>query len=161
MSPPRPGGPARAIADLIDGLILARVDVGASPERVFRALTEGRDVLAWWGSPETYRVTEWHSDLRVGGRWRSRGVGADGAPFEVVGEYLVIDAPVRLVQTWKADWDPGAVTTLRYQLDAIPGGTRITVRHEGFAGRAAACEGHADGWERVLGWLATYLAGAA
>ena len=42
MIPPRPGSPARAIADLVDGLILARVDVGASPERVFRALTFAR-----------------------------------------------------------------------------------------------------------------------
>jgi uncharacterized protein YndB with AHSA1/START domain len=58
-----------------------------------------------------------------------------------------------LVQTWKADWDGGHVTTIRYQLDPIPGGTRVTVRHDGFAGRAESCAGHARGWERVLGWL--------
>jgi hypothetical protein len=23
----------------------------------------------WWGSPDTYRITEWKADLRVGGPW--------------------------------------------------------------------------------------------
>ena len=33
------------------------------------------------------------------------------------------------------------------------GGTRVTVRHEGFGDAHAACAEHALGWEKVLGWL--------
>jgi uncharacterized protein YndB with AHSA1/START domain len=68
-----------------------------------------------------------------------------------------IDAPRRLVQTWKPTWGDGTVTTLTYLLEPIDGGTRLTVRHTGFDGRPQLCEGHSQGWERVLGWLDEYL----
>jgi uncharacterized protein YndB with AHSA1/START domain len=151
-----PKGVARAVADLSRGLILATVEIEAPPERVFAALSTP-EVAEWWGSPETYRITRWTADLRPGGAWRSEGVSADGRAFSVGGEILEVDPPRLLVQTWKADWDGGGTTTLRYQVDPIPGGSRVTVRHEGFEGRAASCESHAQGWERVLGWLTLYL----
>ena len=62
--------------------------------------------------------------------------------------------------TWNPDWDEGPATTVRYQVDAIPGGSRVTIRHEGFEGRAASCEVHARGWERILSWLKTHLSDA-
>lgn len=80
-------------------------------------------------------------------------VGADGTPFAVSGEYLELEPPHKLVQTWRADWDGGNITTITYRLEAIAGGTRVTLRHEGFADRAESCRGHANGWERVLTWL--------
>jgi uncharacterized protein YndB with AHSA1/START domain len=152
-----PKGAARAVADLSTGTILASVEIEAPPERVFTALCSA-EVAEWWGSPETYRVTKWTGDVRRGGTWRSEGVSADGKPFSVGGEILELDPPRLLVQTWRPDWDPGPPTTIRYQVDPIPGGSRVTVRHEGFAGRAASCEAHAQGWERVLGWLRNHLA---
>lgn len=45
-----------------------------------------------------------------------------------------------------------------FLLDTIDAGVRVTVSHTGFGARAAACESHANGWERVLGWLASYAA---
>jgi uncharacterized protein YndB with AHSA1/START domain len=57
---------ARAVTD--GDTILATIDVAIPPERVFRALTTD-EVERWWGSPDTYRVTDWAADLRVGGRW--------------------------------------------------------------------------------------------
>jgi uncharacterized protein YndB with AHSA1/START domain len=149
---------ARAIADVSTGTILATVDIDAPPENVFRALTA--DVSQWWGSPETYQVTSYEADVRVGGTWTSKGKGADGKEFSVTGEFVAIDAPHLLVQTWKAVWDGGNTTTIRYQLDPIPTGTRVTLRHDGFGDRAQSCAGHAEGWERVLGWLGTHLAAA-
>jgi uncharacterized protein YndB with AHSA1/START domain len=147
---------ARAIADLTRGMILATVDISVPPERVFEALTT-QELTQWWGSADTYRVTSYEADLRVGGRWLTRGMGNDGKPFSVGGEFLEIDRPRLLVQTWKADWDGGHVTTIRYQLDSLPEGTRVTVRHEGFGDRVQSCQGHANGWERVLGWLAGHF----
>jgi uncharacterized protein YndB with AHSA1/START domain len=147
---------ARAVADVTAGMLLATVEIKARPERVFRALAS-EDITKWWGSPDLYRVTEWTGDLKVGGHWRSVGVDRDGKPFEVSGEFLEIDPPRKLVQTWAPKWVEGAATTVTYLLDEIEGGTRITVRHEGFGTAAAACQGHAAGWERVFTWLVTWL----
>jgi len=152
----KPRAAARAIADVQSGTILAAVEIAAAPERVFRALTASDEVVRWWGSAETYRTTGWSADLRVGGRWRAEGLGADGNAFHVGGVFVEVEPPLRLVQSWEPSWDPGASTRLTYQLEPIDGGTRLTVRHQGFEGRAASCRGHGEGWEMVLGWLDGY-----
>jgi uncharacterized protein YndB with AHSA1/START domain len=149
----------RAVADLFGGLILATVDIDVSPERVFRALSS-EEILQWWGDSTLYRTTKWTADVRVGGAWRADGKAADGSPYCVYGEYLEVDPPNRLVQTWKPDWDPGAATRVTYRLEPRDGGTRLTVRHEGFGDQRQSCEGHAMGWERVLQWLVTHFAAA-
>ena len=150
-------GAARAIADLDEGTILATVEIAAPPERVFRALTTADEIVRWWGADDLYRHTAWTADVRVGGRWRAEGKGADGRPFSVEGEYVAIDPPHRLVHTWKPEWDGGHVTTVAYRIEATATGSRVTLRHHGFDGRREACEGHGTGWERVLGWLAGHL----
>lgn len=147
---------ARAIADVEDGSILATVTIASSPDRVFRALTS-EEVVAWWGSDETYRTTAYSADLVEGGEWRAEGRNGDGSPYEVRGNFLEIDPPRKLVQTWRADWDGGEPTTLTWLLEATDGGTRLTLRHVGFKGRPDSCRGHAAGWEMVLGWLERHL----
>jgi uncharacterized protein YndB with AHSA1/START domain len=147
---------ARAVADVTEGVVLAFVEIAAPPERVFRALTT-EEITQWWGSPLEYRTTEYTADLRPGGRWRTVGVGADGKEFAVEGVFREIDRPRRLVQTWVAPWDGGNETLITYTLDAIEGGTRVTVRHEGFGDRQESCRGHGEGWERVLAWLAKFF----
>ncbi len=149
---------ARAVADLTEGTILATVEIAAPAEAVFDALTTGDEITRWWGSSEAYRTTEWIGDVRPGGRWRASGVGADGAPFSVEGEFIDVTPGRKLVQTWKAEWDGGNVTTITFLLDPIDGGTRLTLWHKGFAGRPDSCRGHGEGWEMVLGWLARHCA---
>jgi uncharacterized protein YndB with AHSA1/START domain len=149
-------GAARAIADVGAGMLLATVDIAAPAERVFRALTSA-ELLEWWGSADTYRTTRWSGDVRVGGAWSTDGIGADGTPFSVGGEFVEIDPPRKLVQTWRPSWDGSLVTTITYRLQTLAdGGTRVTVRHEGFGDRAQSCESHAEGWVRVLGWLSAH-----
>ena len=145
---------ARAIADVNAGMLLATIDIAVPPERVFRAITS-EELTRWWGSDDTYRTTKWTGDVRIGGAWRTEGISKDGKTFAVHGEFLEVDPPHQLVQTWRYDWDPGAsTTTITWRFLAIDGGTRVIVRHEGFADAQAACANHADGWERVLSWLA-------
>ena len=154
MTSPAQSSP-RAIADLTSGTILASVEIAAPPERVFRAISSA-EVADWWGSAETYRVTRWTADLRAGGWWRSEGVSATGQQFTVSGDILEFEPPRLFVHTWCYDHKPGDVTTVRYLIEPIPGGSRLTIRHGGFTDREA-CEGHAQGWERVLSWLTTFL----
>jgi uncharacterized protein YndB with AHSA1/START domain len=151
-------GAARAIADVSEGTILATVDIAVPPEQVFRALTTPEDLKRWWGADDVYRTTSWTVDFRVGGRWRAEGRNAEGKPFAVEGEYVEIDPPRKLVQTWKPDWDGGHTTTITYRLEPLADGTRLVMRHEGFKGRPDSCSGHASGWERVLTWLVRDLA---
>lgn len=150
-------GATRAIADVMEGIVLATVDIMVPPERVFAALSDGNEISRWWGSPDLYTTDKWIADFRVGGKWRADGTGAGGKPFFVEGEFLEIERPWRIVQTWEPGWDPGLMTVVRYQLSAIDGGTRLVVRHSGFGERRESCEGHSNGWVRVLGWLTSHL----
>ena len=154
-------GAARAVADLQRGTIVATIEIQSTPEKVFRSLTTPEELVRWWGAEGVYRTTEWMMEMRVGGKWRAGGKGADGQPFSVEGTILAIDPPRKLVQTWKADWDGGKETTVTYSLDPITDGTRVTVVHEGFAGRPESCKDHGQGWERVLEWLLSYLSRAS
>lgn len=147
---------ATSVADVTEGVVLARVEIEASPERVFRALTT-EELTKWWGADE-YETTKFSIDLRPGGSWRTDGKGADGSAFHVEGEVLEVDPPRRLVQTWKPSWDPSPATKIVYTLEPIEGGTRVTIRHSGFT-NAESCDGHSVGWMRVLGWLSNHVAG--
>ena len=151
------GSSPRALADLGSGTILASVEIAAPPERVFRAISSA-EVAEWWGSADTYRVTRWTADLRAGGWWKSEGTSATGQQFVVSGDILEFDPPRLLVQTWRYEGRPGDVTTVRYLIEPIAGGSRLTIRHTGFTD-PHSCQDHARGWERVLSWLTAFVAG--
>jgi uncharacterized protein YndB with AHSA1/START domain len=144
---------ARSIADVTKRSVLARVEIAAPPERVWKAITE--EVASWWGADEVYRTTKHTVDLRIGGTYRSEGVGADGVPFHVSGEVLELEPPRKYVTTWRPSWTSEPPTTVAYLLEPIPDGTRVTVQHTGFSS-SESCESHGDGWVLVLDWLAGY-----
>lgn len=146
----------RAVADVTRGIVRAEIEIEAPPDVVFGALTEPEQLASWWGG-ELYRTYDWKMDLRPGGTWSAEAESPRGRS-QVGGEILEVDPPSSLTLTWKASWDGFALTTIRYRLDAIPTGTRVTVVHDGFAGRPESCEGHAQGWDNVLGWLAAHVA---
>jgi uncharacterized protein YndB with AHSA1/START domain len=151
-------GAARAVTD--GDTILATVDIAMPPARVFRALNTD-ELQRWWGSADTYRMTRWRADLRVGGRWSVAVRNADGSTLPAGGEVLEIEAPRKITFTRKYEWEfpvlGRRVTTVTYRFDPIPAGTRVTVRHDGFAGLTEPAAAHAEGWERVLGWLDAYM----
>ena len=148
-------GRARAIADLAERQLLAGVVIAATPERVFRALTS-REIIGWWVRPGVFDTRDWSGDVRVGGRWRASGVFR-GEPYTQEGEFLEVDPPRKLVQTWDGAGKPGAPCTVTYHLDAVPGGTRLTLRQSGFAS-PDRCSSFAIGWETSFERLAESLA---
>jgi uncharacterized protein YndB with AHSA1/START domain len=136
---------ARAVSDLIGGQIVARVEIGAPPARVFQALTS-REVVDWWVRPGVFDTREWSGDVRVGGSWRTAGV-ARGQPYTLEGEYLEVDPPRKLVHTWRGG--PGPESTVTYLLEPIDGGTRLTLRHTGLVAP--------DGGDSVkIGWQTSF-----
>lgn len=147
----------RALADLAAGTIVATVDICASRERVFRALTSA-EVTLWWGHAGSHQTIAWSADLKVGGRWRADVRRADGSTSFVSGIYTLIQRPSRLEFSWIPAWDGSPATTVSYKLEEQDGGTRLTVIHAGFAGLPETCRtGHAQGWARVLRWLRDYV----
>ena len=149
----------RAVVDGATGTIIATSEIDAPPERVFSALTTS-EVERWWGHPEYYRQTDWRAELRVRGVWSTIVRFTDGTTNGGSGEFAEIEAPRRLIMTRKFEKHPlqgTRETTITYRLDPIPTGTHVTMREEGYVGRSEAAYGNAEHWERVLGWLATYL----
>lgn len=136
--------------------IVTEIHINATPEGVFQALVDPRQVPQWWGQGGVYRCTQFDLDLRVGGMWRSTGVGPDGGRFEVRGEYLEIHPPRLLVYTWIASWTGDAKTIVRWELSATKGGTLIKLRHSGLAAHPDAARSY-QGWPRMLGWLQAFI----
>jgi uncharacterized protein YndB with AHSA1/START domain len=136
---------ARAAADLTEGLILANVDLAAGPDRVFQALTSADEITVWWVRPGVFDTREWSGDPRVGGRWQAAGIGG-GRPYVLEGEFLEVDQPRKLVHTWRAAGAPGPAGIVSYLLETHGAGTRVTLRHSGFASRES-CLNTCIGWE--------------
>jgi uncharacterized protein YndB with AHSA1/START domain len=82
--------------------VLATADIAMTPERVFRALNTD-EVESWWGSEDTYHMTNWAADLRVGGRWSVIPRTADGSTTPASGQFLEIEGPRKIVLTRKYD----------------------------------------------------------
>jgi uncharacterized protein YndB with AHSA1/START domain len=147
--------PARAVADLATGMILASVEVATDADRAFRSLASP-EITSWWLRAGVFDTREWSGDVRAGGRWHASGVGR-GKPYELEGEFLEVDAPKKLAHTWQAAGAPGGQTVVTYLLEPTTNGTRITLRHDGFNSRET-CEVTAIGWETSFQHLAELLA---
>lgn len=130
--------------------IVEQIDIAAAPSRVFAALTDPQQLLAWWGDRATYPSTHWALDPRVGGKWLSRWRGPDGRSFALGGEILEIDPPRLLVYSWWDERYPNLpLTTVRYDLAATATGTRLTLTHSGFDATRQDYDDYNGGWSTV------------
>lgn len=145
---------ARAVYDVAQRRLLASVELPANPERVFEALV-GPEVTSWWVNPGVFDTREWRSDLTTGGRWQASGMGR-GKPYGLEGEFLEIAAPRKLVHSWGAVGGGAPESTVTYLLDPVPGGTHLTLRHEGFSD-PNTCIRTCLGWETSLEALVRLL----
>lgn len=129
--------PAAAAPAATGDVVRATVEIAAPPDEVFEALTDPAQLEEWWGTPDSYRTSEWQLEPSPGGEWSVRTTAADGSEASVHGEYRVVDPPSTLEFTWAASWDDFAETTVRF--DLVPAvvrgvlGTRLTVTHSGLA----------------------------
>jgi uncharacterized protein YndB with AHSA1/START domain len=146
--------PSTAVIDAI----VAEIAIKASADRIFDALTNPAQRIAWWGMKGRFEAKEMDSDLRPGGRWMMSGTGMGGKPFRVAGEYRTIDRPRRLAFTWLPDWDENATETLvSFDLDERDGVTTVRLTHSGFASEGSRAK-H-QGWPQILTWLRGYVEG--
>ena len=73
--------------------IVAEITIKASAERIYEALVNPDQRVKWWGVKGRFETTEVESDLRVGGHWAMRGTGMGGKPFNVAGQYRIVERP--------------------------------------------------------------------
>jgi len=146
--------------DALPPVVRTVVDIAAPPAQVFEALTDPRELAAWWGG-DGARTLDSQADARPGGAWRIRTVDPDGTERTVGGEYRVVDAPSRLEHTWRAA-DDAATSVVRYDLEPLvvdgADGTRLTVTHRAPTALASTLSLAARG--AALAALAALVVGA-
>ena len=143
-------------------LVVRRV-IPADPSRLYEAWTTPSHLLAWWG-PKGVRCTYAEVDPRVGGLYRLDNRFPDERVVVITGEFLVVEAPTKLVYTWSVN---GAVTlelvTVRTQRlpRFINRSERMTARNTCTIGAIQRCttttvslrglvDAHDESLERVL-----------
>jgi glutathione S-transferase len=131
----------------------------APREAVFDAWVDPEVLKRWWAAVEGWTTPEAVTDPRPGGRYRlAMGDPVSGAVHAVVGEYVEVRRPERLVYTWTWEGEPvemrGSEQTL-VTVDFVEedGGTRVVLVHSGFSTEDAR-ELHAGGWAGCLDKLA-------
>ena len=134
------------------GLVLEReVRIDASPDTVFEFFTDPVKMVRWKGTEATL-------DPRPGGVYRVRM----NDELIVVGEYVEIDPPNRLVFTWGwagdyASTPPGS-STVEITLTPVDDGTLVRLVHSGLPS-AESAEAHDHGWDLYIPRLAIAAAG--
>ncbi|MDR7274947.1 uncharacterized protein YndB with AHSA1/START domain [Catenuloplanes atrovinosus] len=103
-------------------LVMTRV-VDAPRELVWACHTRAEHLRRWWGRGNPLDV---EIDFRVGGKYRYVEHAADGNAYAFRGEFLEIEAPSRLVQTFEFEGMPGHVATDSLVLTEENGRTTLT-----------------------------------
>ncbi len=129
----------------------------APPEKVFAAFTDPKIVAAWFGPTRT-RVNVVELDLRVGGDYRFDLHMANGEVNKLVGTYVEISPPRRLVFTWS--WTGGETQNSEVTLDfeAHINGTELHLVHRKLPS-ADQRDNHEKGWISSFGCLEEALQG--
>jgi uncharacterized protein YndB with AHSA1/START domain len=143
--------------DRLEDRIDRTIDLAAPLDRVWKALTTGSDIAAWFRVTIDGPLTPGH-DV-----WMTH----EGKRFRV--RVVEMDAPRRFA--W--EWHPGAVdpavdysreprTRVTFTLEPTATGTRLTLSETGFteislARRAKVFGDNSKGWTEVLTWFRNYV----
>lgn len=130
------------------------VYIAAPPEKVWGALTDGKNERVWWWN------TRHESDFRPGSPIRY--IRNDGVDVE--GEILEVDPPTRLVYTFRVSGpgpqhDEGA-TRVEHRIEVQGEWTKLTLIHSNFRRDSALRRGVSNGWPAILSGLKTVLEGS-
>jgi uncharacterized protein YndB with AHSA1/START domain len=138
------------------------IDIQAPPERVWRALTDIRELSAWFqvaieGSIEAGNEV-WMTSVHP---------GHEGQRFRV--RIVELTPPRRVVWQWhpgevdpRVDYSREPRTTVTFTLEPAAGGTRLSVSETGFdeislERRAKVYRDDSQGWTEVLVWLRDHV----
>jgi uncharacterized protein YndB with AHSA1/START domain len=145
--------------------LVSEIHIAASPEQVFKALIDPKQVLKWWTS-EDCPIEDFAMDPRPGGRWRydtkQTKMNVNGiSKFHCDGEVLEYDPPRVLAYSWIANWHerPAQRTVVRWELAASKGGTLLRVTHSGLADLPVSRKDYSGGWPGVVEQIKKFIEG--
>jgi uncharacterized protein YndB with AHSA1/START domain len=136
----------------MSGLQIVRT-LDAPPEAIWHAFTTAEGLAGWIWPPSWQTVAQ--VDLRVGGSYRISSLPNGGA---VDGEFVEIDRPRRLAQTWQWEGESQRTIVMVALAQSATGGTDLTLEHAGFATDEER-DNHVQGWNDCLDRLPAYLRG--
>lgn len=130
------GSPTMAFAantGAADGPIHQEVDVKAAPQRVYEALLDDKQFAAFSGAPAQIQREAGGAFTLAGGR--------------VVGRNIELIPNQRIIQAWRqVSWPEGVYSIIRFELTAVPAGTRIMFDQNGFPPENRQAQ--IDGWPK-------------
>jgi uncharacterized protein YndB with AHSA1/START domain len=153
---------------MTDDAVVVEQQINASPERVFQAISDPKQLRAWWDCDGHCDNELWEIEPRVGGRLRVRDRAKQ--PLEQLGGIqaveghgvvTVYDPPRTLEYTWIVDWSSDLETRVRYDLLSNAGGTLVRVTHSGLREQPTARKDYGEGWGLMLRSLVRYCERAA
>lgn len=113
----------------------------ASPERVYRAFTDPRDIQRWF---QPLRLI---IDVKVDGLWHSEQE-FEGKRWPHYGRFLKLERPRLVEETWMSEATHGLESVVRFELTPKDGGTDVKVTHSGLPEDEAGS--HREGWTQIL-----------
>lgn len=126
--------------------------LAAPVERVWAYLTDRDKLQAWLMGSDIVNPgegTRFAFTAEPSGRW-------DGRIDCEIRQFIEYE---RIAYTWSAN-DIGVETLVTFDLEAVTGGTRLTLTHAGFEGAVAGSAGrHAAGWHNALKSLRATIEG--
>lgn len=138
-------------------LTVTRV-LNAPREMVFKAWTDPRQLMQWWG-PAHHPATHIEMDVRSGGKWRNCLRSAeDGSELWHHGTFREVVAPSLLVFTfqWEEDGERGLENLVTITLEDLGGKTKLTLHQVPFQSDAER-DGHGEGWASTFRRLAALV----
>src|SRR5262245_37910622 len=144
--------PMAAVADETDHVY--SIFINATPERVWRAITDGDETVQY------YYGTRVISDWRVGSK-----ISYDNPDGTVAadGEIIEIDPPTRLEMTFHPRWDPEAEADgpIRHVWELAPadGATKLTVTTRGLRKGSTNATSFGEGIIFIVSGLKTFVEG--
>lgn len=109
-------------------IVIERV-LDAPRELVWRAWTDPRHVVKWWG-PEGFTTTIEAMDVRPGGIWKHVMHGPDGTDYPNLSTFIEVDEPERIVYSHGGSrkGGPGANFVATWTFEPHGAKTRLTMR---------------------------------
>jgi uncharacterized protein YndB with AHSA1/START domain len=140
--------------DSVRGTIIRTYQLNASPERVYEAFTNRKDLEMW-------KADEYEIEPRKGGKYKM-GLESDG--YAVTGEFLELVPNEKIVYSWKMTeydekthkpiphWSSDTPTKVTVKFEkAGDRGTKITLIHDGFPEKDEEYYMHEVGWDLMIG----------
>lgn len=118
-------------------VVTVSVTVGTDPATAFALFTQETDL--WWRHGPKFRIAGKQRGVirfepRLGGQFAEEFDSLSGPQLFTMGKITAWQPPERFQFEWRGvNFAPGESTQVEVVFEAVPTGTRVTVRHSGWA----------------------------